>query len=88
MCLIFFFQNIVKLLVLGPPASGKTKLASRLAEYYNSRYLEPREITQNHIDCIVSHIVTHSGVARNFALGAKQFMLLVGSQKQQSVDVK
>ncbi|CAI6375259.1 unnamed protein product [Macrosiphum euphorbiae] len=39
----------IKLIVIGPPASGKTKLALQLAQYYGLLYLEPKKITQ---DCI------------------------------------
>ncbi|KAL4098767.1 hypothetical protein QTP88_023306 [Uroleucon formosanum] len=39
----------IKLIVLGPPASGKTKLALQIAQYYGLIHLEPKKITQ---DCI------------------------------------
>lgn len=50
-------QSTMKIVVLGPPASGKTKLAHKLARYYSLVYLEPNEIVQNHIDKVVSFIL-------------------------------
>ncbi|XP_026811206.1 adenylate kinase 7-like [Rhopalosiphum maidis] len=44
----------IKLIILGPPASGKTKLALQLAQFYGLIYLEPKTITQDYINGIVS----------------------------------
>jgi len=54
----------MKILVLGPPASGKTELARQLAQRYGSAYLEPDEIVKNHVDGIVSFLATHTRCVR------------------------
>ncbi|XP_025190267.1 uncharacterized protein LOC112590887 [Melanaphis sacchari] len=46
----------IKLIILGPPASGKTKLALQLAQFYDLIYLEPKKITQDYINGIREEI--------------------------------
>lgn len=50
---IYFSQNL-KIIIIGPPVSGKTTLARKLAEHYGLVHLEYKLIVQNHINAIVS----------------------------------
>lgn len=46
--------NPVKIIVLGPPASGKTKVARYLADHYDIHYIHVKSLIANTIDSLVS----------------------------------
>lgn len=49
----FSFLQTLNLFILGPPLSGKTKLAHKLAKRYDLVYLNPKNVIQTHIERIV-----------------------------------
>ena len=43
----------LKIVVYGPPASGKTLFAKKLAEFYELHYLEPEQVIKDAIASLV-----------------------------------
>ena len=46
--------NPIRIIVLGPPASGKTKVARYLADHYDVHYIHVKSLIANTIDSLVS----------------------------------
>lgn len=55
------FRNIlpVKIIILGPPAVGKTKLSKRLANYYCTPYVNVKLLIKETIQYLVKSILIH-----------------------------
>ena len=49
--------SALKIVVHGPPASGKTFYAKKLAEFYELHYLEPEQVMQETIQALVRDLV-------------------------------
>lgn len=47
----------VKMIILGPPASGKTRVAQYLAEYYDISYIHVKSLIKDAIDELVSRVI-------------------------------
>lgn len=55
----------LKLVIHGPPASGKTKLAERLCQRYGAHYVSVKTMIQETLDELVSSLLKNPAKVTN-----------------------